>query len=104
MSAITPDWRKARLTHLALEIDRGGASQVTFVVGLLHGRRGRLSQIHVGQVCAVYANTPIRKAVGQLLEWPGEVGVDRWTARLCYSCGTPMLSRSFVEALTYFVQ
>jgi hypothetical protein len=67
MSAITPDWRKARLTHLALEIDRGGASQVAFVVGLLHRRRGRLSQIHVGQVCAMEAKRPIRKAVGQLV-------------------------------------
>ena len=67
MSAITPDWRKARLTHLALEIDRGGASQIALVVGLLHRRRGRLSQIHVGRVCTVYANTPICKAVGQLV-------------------------------------
>lgn len=48
MSAVDLGYRKARLTHLALEIDRGGASQVTFVVGLLHRRRGRLSQIHVG--------------------------------------------------------
>jgi hypothetical protein len=59
--------RKARLTHLALEIDRGGASQVAFVVGLLHRRRGRLSQIHVGQMCVMSANTPICKAVGQLV-------------------------------------
>ena len=59
--------RKARLTHLALEIDCGGASQVAFVVGLLHRRRGRLSQIHVGQMCVMSANTPICKAVGQLV-------------------------------------
>lgn len=42
-------------THLALEIDRGGAGQIAFVVGLLHGRRRRLSQIHVGEMCATCA-------------------------------------------------
>jgi hypothetical protein len=67
MSAITPDYRKARLTYLALEIDRGGASQIAFVVSLLHGRRRRLSQIHVGQRCAVYATMPSGRAVGQLV-------------------------------------
>jgi hypothetical protein len=30
-------------THLALEIDRGGADQVAFVVGLLHGSGGRFA-------------------------------------------------------------
>ena len=67
MSAITPDYRKARLTHLALEIDRGGASQIAFVVSLLHRRRRRLSQIHVGQSCEVFADMPSGKAVGQLV-------------------------------------
>jgi hypothetical protein len=66
MSAITLDYGKPpRLTHLALEIDRSGASQIAFVVGLLHGRRRRLSQIHVGRIGAMCGSMPSGKAVGQ---------------------------------------
>jgi hypothetical protein len=65
MSAITLDYGKPRLTHLALEIDRGGASQIAFVVGLLHRRRRRLSQIHVGRLDAMCGPMPSGKAVGQ---------------------------------------
>jgi hypothetical protein len=60
MSAINiPHYRKAGITHLALEIDGSGASQIALVVSLLHRRRRRLSQIHIGRIYAMCTTIPL---------------------------------------------
>jgi len=67
---------RVRQTHLALKIDRSGASQIAFIVSLLHRRRRRLTQIHVGRPLQMSDTMPCSETVGGWSSALGEVGVD----------------------------
>jgi len=85
------------LTHLALKIDRSGAGQIAFIVGLLHGRRRRLSQIHVGRLFVVSVTMPSCNRVKEIVVVEDKVVVVRGSL-LQLRAALHLVSRSFNEA------